>query len=218
MIAVGALLVVLAGCGSSGSSAATGDIAKVAQSVSNGSTITKEQATCVAQKSVPKISAKDRAELEKKSADLTKLTKADQGQVWTAFSACITVAQLAPSIAESVEAPGKKVAAKTADCYKAALGSTYTKSGDVMKALVDHSQTLVKALTKCISPTAVKQALVNALSSSDGLTQAQATCVVDKLVGSMSSADLSKLLASGPASADVQAKLQADASACASAS
>jgi hypothetical protein len=210
--------VVLAGCGSSGSSAASNDVQAVAASVSNGSTITKPQALCVAKKAVPNITAKDRTELEKKSADLSKLSKADQTHVWDAFSACITVAQLAPSIAESVETPGKKVSAASAQCYKSALGAGFTKSGDVMAALVAHSSTLVKALTKCISPTAAKTALVNALSSSAGLTKAQATCVVDKLTASMSASDLSKLLASGPASADLQSKLQTYASACAGSS
>jgi hypothetical protein len=217
IIAVGAALVALAACSSSTPTANKKDVNAVAASIGNGSQITKKQASCVASHAVPKLTKKDLTEFKKTNADLTKLSKSDQTEVWDSFSACLTVLQLAPSIAAAGQSTGGKVPAKSEKCYEKALTTGYKTSGDVMKALVGHSTTLQKALTQCVSPADVKQALINVLQSSVGLTAPQATCVVNKLIGSMSAADLTKLLESGPSSTNLQTQLTADESACAGA-
>ncbi len=209
LITVPFIALLLVGCGSSSASSAQVDA--VAKAMRTGSALTESQAQCIANSAVPKISDKARKELSKLNGDLTTLSKSDQKAVFDSFTNCLTLAQLSPTIA-------KAMGSNTSDarCFQTELEAHYKTSGEVMQALTERSTTFTAAVTACVSPSSLKKALADALTSSKEFTSAEANCIVDKIFANTSAQDLQKL-ESGSATSDLQSKVASYASQCADA-
>jgi hypothetical protein len=216
-----ATLVAAVGCGSSsagGSSAKQADIdAVVSQLSSNGAVISHKQALCIAQRAVPNLSAKGLKVAKKGSSDVSDLSKIDEQAIFDGVSACVTTADLSPSLEKALESGDNKVDAATAKCFVKKVDAAYPKSGDLMKMMNSSSSSKVSQLMSgCMSSGSVKDRLVKDLTGTGSFTTAQATCVVDKLLAEVPASQLTDT--SGSLSADAQSKLTAAATACAGSS
>jgi hypothetical protein len=216
--AVVAAMLAAAACGSSAPKANKADVEAVVASVSAGSSMTRKQATCIANAAVPKLSKKGLKEAKKKSSDLKKLSKTDQAAIFDSFSSCVTVAQLSPIIAKEFQSGAGKIASKDEKCYVKALSSHYKNSGDLMRAVITDTAKFAGSLSKCVSSDAIKQSLIEAMTSGGGMTTAQATCAADKILSEVSVSDLERAGSSSKLPADIQSKIEAATAACASAS
>jgi hypothetical protein len=205
-------------CGSSTPTANKADVEAVVASVTNGSSISREHATCIAEAAVPKLSPKGLKESKKKSSDLAKLSKADQTVIFDSFSSCLTVAQITPAIAKEFQSGAGKIPDASERCYEKALTGHYKTSGDLMRAAVNDSSKFAGTLSKCVSPDAIRQSLIQAMTSGGALTQAQATCAADKILSEVSVSDLEKAGSASTLPSDIQTKIQAAAAGCAAAS
>ena len=211
-------LLVVGACGSSTPAANKADVEAVVASVTNGSSISRSHATCIAEAAVPKLTPKGLKESKKKASDLSKLSKADQKVIFDSFSSCVTVAQLTPAIAKEFQSGAGQVAAKSEKCYVDALTSHYKSSGDLMRAAVNDSSKFASALSKCVSPDAIRESLIQAMTSGGALTQAQATCAADKILSEVSVSDLEQAGSASKLPADIQSKIEAAAAGCAASS
>jgi hypothetical protein len=209
-----AALLAAGACGSSTPTANKADVEAVVASVTNGSSISRKQATCIAEAAVPKLSPKGLKESKKKASDLSKLSKADQTVIFDSFSSCVTVAQLTPAIAKEFQSGSGKVDDKSEKCYVNALTGNYKSSGDLMRAAVNDSSKFARTLSKCVSPDAIRQSLIQAMTSGGALTQAQATCAADKILSEVSVSDLEQAGSASKLPSDIQTKIEAAASSC----
>jgi hypothetical protein len=214
MVGVAAALLAVSACGSSAPVANKADVEAVIASVSGGSSMSRKQATCIAEAAVPKLSTKGLAESKKKSADLSKLSKSDQNAVFDSFSSCVTVTQLTPIIAKEFQSGAGKIAVKSEKCYDTALSSHYKTSGALMRDAVDNTSKFAGSLSKCVSGDAIKKSLVQAMTAGGALTQAQANCAADKILSEVSVSDLERAGSASQLPADVETKIQAAAAAC----
>jgi hypothetical protein len=225
IIAMVAVAVVVVGCsssgtsasgGSSGSSAHQADIdAVVAQVGANGGVVSHKQAVCIAEHSVPHLSAKGLKLARKSKSDITDLSKADQNVIFDGVSACVTTAQLSPSLEQALESGSNKVDAATAKCFVGKVEAAYPKSGELMKVMNNGTESKVADLmTSCLSSGGIRQELLNELTATGSFNSSQASCVVDKLLAEVPASELTGGASSGSLPPDLESKLGAAATAC----
>jgi hypothetical protein len=227
-----ATMLAVVGCGGSGgsSSADPADVAAVARQVGDGNDFSKAQARCVAEHATPKLSAKALKSAHKSgSSDLTSLPKADQEVVFTSVSACVSTAQLVPSLTKAFETGTDKIDAKSAKCATKALVALYPDAGDMMRDLSGgKTSKFQKAMLKCVmggdtsasgsgsgsGSSVLRDALVTEMTNG-GMTAAQANCVADKVLAEVPTDDLTKIGSSGTVPADIESEVETAVVSCA---
>jgi len=222
ILAVVVTAVVVLGCGSSGAASSNGsgahqaDIdAVVAQVSGNGGVVTHKQAVCIAERSVPHLSAKGLKQARKSTTDITDLSKADQNTIFDGVSACVTTADLSPSLEKALESGSTKVDAATAKCFVGKVENAYPKSGDLMKVMNNGTTSKVADLmTSCLSSGGIKQELQNELTATGSFNASQAGCVADKLLAEVPASELTGAGSSASLPPDLESKLAAAATAC----
>jgi hypothetical protein len=222
ILAMTATALVVVGCsssasgGSTGSSAHQADIdAVVAQVGATGGVVSHKQAVCIAEHAVPHLSAKGLKQARKSTSDITDLSKPDQNVIFDGVSACVTTADLSPSLEKALESGSNKVDAATAKCFVGKVEKAYPQSGDLMKVMNNGTASKVADLmTSCLSAGGIRQELLNELTATGSFNATQAGCVADKLLAEVPASELAGGGSSGSLPPDLESKLAAAATAC----
>ena len=229
-----ATILAVAGCGSSSggsSNADPKDVAAVARQVADGNEFSKAQAQCVAEHATSKLSAKALKSAHQGSSDVSTLSKGDQEVIFTSVGACVKTAQMMPALSKAFESGSDKLDSKSAKCAERAVVSVYPNAGDLMRDMNAGKTTKFEnAMLKCVmggntsasgsgassgsGDSVFKDALIAEMTKG-GLTNAQATCVADKVLAEVPTDDLAKVGTSGSLPADIESKVETAAVSCA---
>jgi len=224
-LAVAVSMAVLAACGDSTTSSSSGgssvssadrDAFVKAATQDGDLKLSKADATCLADKVLSSMDAKDTKLLTATNADFSKLSDKGKSTLFAGFDACVKSATLADSLAKSFAQGSNGLSDATSSCLATKIVAKYPKAGDLMRTFTSDSsqlQTMITPLvTDCIPKDEIRQQLISGMAGS-GMTDAQAGCVADKILEKIPVADFAKL-GSGDLPPDVQPEITAAATSC----
>jgi hypothetical protein len=157
-----------AACGSdggSGSPASSSDGARAREldgfvkgflSSSNG-VISKAQAECVGRKLLPAMSDKAKHALNSPRGGITDLSGAERTALYDSFDGCVSVEDMAKTIASGMTEGTGGSSADTARCVQEKITQTFHRSSDLMRELLDPNgkrSTFQGVLMGCATPAA----------------------------------------------------------------
>jgi hypothetical protein len=211
-----ALAAVGCGNGAADGNAGVADTQAVLGKVAQGNVVTRDQATCIADRATPKLSAQALKLSKKSTVKLADLPAADRTVIFTSYSACVTTAQLAPAVAKALTSGAAGSSATTAKCIASGLRTKYKTSGQLM-AVMNSSKAaqLSTVIDACQPADQISQQLIQSMVNG-GYTTTQATCVVQKVLGEVPRSKFDGT-AGATLPADVKDKIVAATKACSSA-
>jgi hypothetical protein len=214
-----ALALAAIGCGNGAAdgNAGVADTQAVLGKIGAGNVVTRDQATCIADRATPKLSATALKLSKKSTAKLADLPAADRTVIYSSYSACVTTAQLAPAVAKALTSGSSSSSATTSKCIASGLRAKYHTSGQLMAVMNSNKAAQLSTVIDACQPAdQISEQLIQSMVNG-GYTTAQATCVVQKVLGEVPRSKFGGT-AGATLPADVQNKIVAATKACSSAS